>query len=636
MCLKNIIFRIQTLIILIVLNFSSKAQEQLKPLSANLHLPTISAKKMLAAKTTSVISMDTLPFFDDFSYAYRSPYPTVKHWKDSSVYVNVGFATAPKSLGVATFDGLNKRGYPYDITAAVSTSKSADTLTSRPINLQKKGSYSYNPIDSVYLSFYYQAMGNGDWPESNDSLCLDFYKPNQKKWVKVWGKAGYHPSATDTNFRIVMQPIKDTAYFDSIFQFRFRNKATISGSLDHWHIDYVYLNRGRTHDDTVSNDIAFAYMPSPFLKNYSKIPYSQYVPSEYASSFRNSLRNNDKNASNITYYYELYDYLNALKTNYSAVDNILPFQNNGYQTGIAQAAVSTGTYVYPATTLIDTLFKVKHYIKTSSSDFDKINDTLVQYQVFPHYYAYDDGTAEVGYYNNTYGAKMAVRYTLNNTDTLRGINIYFDPITQGSLIVGSSFSITIWNDGGSGPGTTVIYKDIAQYPKYLKGNYDMIPTYKLTTCLPMTAGTYYFGIQQTSNQPLNIGFDKNTDHHNALYYDNGSGWTQSSIVGSIMINPVMGCVNLPIPIGINEYEQAFDDFNVYPNPAQNNVTIRLSELSLENKTVHIYSTLGEEVLSNPFINSESIDISALPNGVYFICLTGESKNKSPKKLVISR
>lgn len=188
----------------IVLTNNIKAQEQLVPLSVNLSLPAIISKNMNASKTASIVAMDTLPFFDDFSYAYKSPYPTVNHWKDSSVYVNVGFGTAPKSLGVATFDGLNKKGYPYWLTAPVSTSAPADMLTSRPINLQKKGSFSYSPIDSVYLSFYYQAMGNGDWPEPNDSLCLDLFNHNLNKWTKVWGKSGYHPSSTDTNFRIVM------------------------------------------------------------------------------------------------------------------------------------------------------------------------------------------------------------------------------------------------------------------------------------------------------------------------------------------------------------------------------------------------------------------------------------------------
>jgi hypothetical protein len=358
------------------------------------------------------------------------------------------------------------------------------------------------------------------------------------------------------------------------------------------------------------------------------------VTSELTSSFRNTLRNNDKNAANITYYYEVYDQLNVLKHSYSAVDNILPFQNNGYQTGIAQAAVSTGTFALPP--LTDTILKIKHYIKTSSSDYDKANDTLIQYQNFPNYYAYDDGTAEVGYYNNTYGAKMAVRYTINNNDTLRAINIYFDPITQGGLITGSSFRLMFWSDGGGNPGSTVVYRDSLMYPKYLQGNYNMMPTYMLTTCLPITAGTYYFGIQQTSNQPLNIGFDKNTNHHEAMYYDIGSGWTQSAVVGSIMINPVMGCYVPPTPVGITEIDQQHYNFNLYPNPAQNTLTIRTSELSLDAITLSIYSTLGQSVLTQTFNNAETIDISTLPDGVYFVHLNGSSKNTTPQKLIISR
>jgi hypothetical protein len=164
----------------------------------------------------------------------------------------------------------------------------------------------------------------------------------------------------------------------------------------------------------------------------------------------------------------------------------------------------------------------------------------------------------------------------------------------------------------------------------------MMPTFKLTTCLPMNSGTYYFGIQQTTNQPLNIGFDKNTNHHDAMYYDIGSGWTQSSIPGSIMINPVMGCYVPPTPIGITEYEQQHYNFNLYPNPAQNTLTIRTSELTLDPMTVTLYSTLGELVLTQPFNNAETIDISALPNGVYVVCLNGSSKKNIPQKLIISR
>ena len=617
-------------VFVMVLAASAYSQESIQPLSANLQLNQANKQSISSAKTTSIVVSDTLPFLDDFSYAYSSVYPTGKHWIDSSVYINTTFGVAPFSLGVATFDGLNAKGYPYTLNAALSSSGSADKLTSRPINLQKKGIKVYSPGDSVYLSFYYQAMGRGDWPEPIDSISLDLYKPNQKKWVKVWGKPGYHPASPDTGFKMVMIAIKDTAYYDSLFQFRFRNRATLSGSLDHWHIDFVYLNSGRAYNDTLFQDVAFAYTPNPFLKNYSKMPYSQYITTEFATSFNNYLRNNDKNTSNITYYYDIYNQSNVLQYSYSAVDNILPFHPNGYQTGVAQFNVSTGTFLEPVAT--DTVLHIKHYIKTSSSDFNKVNDTLIQQQKFPNYYAYDDGSAEVGYYNNTYGAKMGVRYTINKPDTLKAIKIYFDPITQGGIITGSSFRLMIWNDAGNGPGSVVL-RDSAVYPSYLQGNYNLMPTYTLTTCLPIAPGTYYFGIQQTTNQPLNVGFDRNTNHSDALYYDIGSGWTQSSIPGSLMINPVMGCYVAPF-VGIKENNGSQSQLALFPNPAQNAITIRYNSESSESIEMSIYGLLGNEVMNTFVKNNTTIDISQLPNGMYTVLLKGSTI--ATKKLVISR
>ncbi len=614
--------------------FALSAQEQLHPLSANLQLQNPATLNQTTAKTNSVTALDTLPFFDDFSYAHSSTYPTANHWLDSSVYVNTTFGIAPLSLGVATFDGLTKKGYPYNLYAPLGSSGNADKLTSRPINLQTKPSSpnSYQIGDSIYLSFYYQAKGHGDYPEANDSLVLDFFKPNQNKWVKMWGKAGYNPTVADSGFRRVILAIKDTAYLDSLFQFRFRNRATLSGSLDHWNIDYIYFDKGRGINDTLFQDVAFAYTPNPFLKNYSKMPYSQYITSEFAPSFKNYLRNNDKLTSNITYYYDVYNQANTLKQSYSAVDNILPFHPNGYQTGVAQFAVSTGTFVQPA--LTDTLLKIKHYIKTSSSDFNKTNDTLIQCQKFPNYYAYDDGSAEVGYYQNTYGAKVALRYTINKPDTLRALNIYFDPITNGGVIINSSFRIVVWGDGGGSPATTYLLRDSMQNPKYLEGKHNMMPTYTLTTCMPMSPGTYYFGIQQTTNLALNVGFDKNTNHSNALFYDNGNGWTQSSIKGSLMINPVMGCY-VPVIVGLSEREKSNVDFNLFPNPAENKLTISYA-YSDNRYSLVIHSIIGNEVLNQSIESNETIDVSGLSNGVYMVSLISSNGIKNTKKLIISR
>jgi hypothetical protein len=639
-------------VLTLFIGLSYYAQEQLHPLSSNLSLPkTITKNQINSQKTTSVSSL-YLPFFDDFYYAYKSPYPSATNWLDSNTYVNTGFAIAPISLGVATFDGLNKLGYPYNIAASVSTSGSADTLKSKPIHLDSIPTSNpllykkYNPSDSVALTFYYQAEGFGEAPEASDSLCLDFYKPLADSargvWTNVWGKAGYNPTAADTNFYRVKIGIVDTAYFHDGFQFRFRNKATSSGSLDHWNIDYIQVKDQYFYDDTLLNDASFVYKPSSFLKNYSVMPYRQYNQTlEMASGFTNYLRNNFSIPKFSVYNYKITEgpLLSPVPTDaYGTFPNpgFLPFINNGYYNGSAAHPVFTPTGTpFPSAPFADsTYFTITHSL-TTPSDAKNENDTVVHIQRFSNYYAYDDGSAEQGYYlgGNSFGAKVALRYTLNVADTLKALRIYFDPITQGNLIVNSSFRMIVWSNNGNGPGN-IIYKDSAMYPKYESGSYNIIPTYNLTSCLNLAVGTYYFGIQQQSGQPLNIGFDRNTNHKNALYYNTTGSWSQSSINGSLMINPLLGCVDPPV--GLHTIEKSNLLIRIFPNPAQNAITVNFSGNQLENVRLEITNAMGQTVLIKTVSSNEQIDVSELTNGLYFIHLKGKSLNVSPQKLIISR
>lgn len=627
-------------ILFIAFGFCMNAQEQLMPLHSNAQLTSAPepVRNNLTSRTMSITPLDTLPFFDDFSYSYLSPYPSTNNWIDSNVFINHTFPIAPPSFGVATFDGLNKKGYPYNISALVGNSAQADKLTSRPINLKNSRGYIYSLADSIYLSFYYQAEGRGDAPEPNDSLSVDFFKPKQNKWVKVWGRKGYNPGANDTLFHRVVIPIDSTVFLDSLFQFRFRNRATLSGSLDHWNVDYVYLSKGVLYGDSIVQDINFQYMSSPLLKNYSSMPYRQFMPSEVAPAYHNTMRNNFYNnnlVENITYEYTARDKNNIVVGGYIGGPGNIPqyLRNTAYT--YAPHVSPPITYTIANTLTDSAIFTTRHKIYNQTDQY-RFNDSIEQKTILSTYYAYDDGTAEVGYYNNTYGAKNAVRYTINVADTLRAIRIYFDPITDGQNIIGSPFRLMVWNDSPNGPGT-VLYRDSSMYPKYLQGNYNLMPTYKLTSCLLLSPGTYYFGIQQTSNKALNIGFDKNTDHSNALYYDIGSGWVQSAIKGSIMINPMLGCNYPPTPVGIHEYEnRVTNTISVYPNPAQNSIRIATNGVHVENARVAILSSVGQTVHTSTFNSSDELDISHLPNGIYFVQLTCEELHSTPQKLIIAR
>ncbi len=639
-----------------------KAQEFLKPLSGNINIiysepkqvNTIQASKPpFTAKTLTIALADSLPFFDDFYYASWSPFPSVKNWTDSSVYVNTGFAIAPPSIGVASFDGLDKDGYPYQLNAGPNVSVSADTLTSKPINFHKyMGTAMYQPSDSIGFTFLYQSAGFGDNPEANDSLVVEFYKPLDSlksgnvfigfgTWHMVWYTRGVtFPVAGDSTFKRAFVYIKDTAYFHDGFRFRFRNKATPSGSLDHWHVDYVTIDKNLSQKaDTIYTDASIGYVPRSLLKNYSAMPWKQYNTNEMGTKFSNFIRDNNSIPLNINYKFDVHNQANSLIWSYNggsgASDNVYPFRDSGWAKG-SSLARPTFTNSYPVPTG-ETFFTIKHYINTTP-DKHRDNDTVIQTQMMSNYFAYDDGSAEQAYYVNTTGAYIAQRFTLNVTDTLQAMDIFFDPITNGNYITSMNFNIMLWADGNGQPGT-VIYRDTLAQPKFLKLGYNKIPRYKLSTPQIIGPGTYYFGIRQQTNQyPLTIGFDRNIDHMNALFYNTTGSWTPSAIKGSLMMHPVFGGPS--VSIGIKEMNSNFSGLNlitIYPNPASDVLTVVKPNDSNELYDLEIYSSIGQKVKALSLNEKVSeINTTDLAPGIYFAILKAGDTVVSQQKIVISR
>jgi len=650
-------------IVFLLFGFCSPAQESLKPLSGNINLiykeaPAINqyhGKESPPKNITKPISADTLPFFDDFYYASWSPYPN-KNWTDSSVYVNTGFAIAPPSIGVATFDGLNKYGYPYNALAMNVVSAAADVLTSKPINLHKfKGSGLYAPSDSLGITFKYQSAGFGDNPEVSDSLILDFFKPYQAvvtgtlvtygAWVsRVWSSRGVNnPTPNDSTFKRAFIRIQDTAYFHDGFRIRFRNKATTSGSLDHWNLDYIILDKSIYPTDTIVDDCSFGYVPRPFLKNYSAMPHKQYMLSEMAPKFSNFIRNNGAPTTtlNVNYKFDVYDKNNTLLFSYNngtgATANLDAFKPYGWAND-PSLATPTFTNTFPLANE-QVHFTIKHYVNTTPNKY-KENDTVIQIQNIGSYYAYDDGSAEAGYElkstnGNAFGTMMALKYNLNTTDTLQAMDVFFDPITNINTIKSFDFRIMVWNDNGGVPGN-VVYKDSSMTPVYHDYGYNKIPRFKLTTPLVLGGGTYYFGIKQESPVPMNIGFDRNINRKTNLFYDAIGTWEQSNINGSLMIHPVFG--RPQFAVGMKKLLNTITkkELRVYPNPAADVFYIDKGKEEGDYE-MEIYSSLGQKVkhavLQDNVSEVSTIDLAP---GIYFVILLQNNTSVSQQKLIISR
>ena len=101
------------------------------------------------------LSILSIPFIDDFSYF--STQADSNLWQDNSVFINRNYGINPITIGVATFDGLNRFGRPYNLNLTGTDSENADTLTSQQIDL--------SDADTAYFMFYYQPQGLGNDPQ---------------------------------------------------------------------------------------------------------------------------------------------------------------------------------------------------------------------------------------------------------------------------------------------------------------------------------------------------------------------------------------------------------------------------------------------------------------------------------------
>jgi hypothetical protein len=518
-----------------------------------------------------------------------------------------------KTEGVATFDALDNTGNLYE--TASSAGFEADHLTSRPINLN------YSASDDIYFSFFYEPGGLADMPEAKDSLTLQFYAPLEDKWYSAWKASG----DTAKRFKPVILPVDKAKYLKKGFRFRFINYASLSastgdnamlGNCDQWNIDYVLLDKNRTDADTVPADVAFTLPVRSILKTYESMPWKQFRQvflSEMGPWISIHYQNNDAIIRNVTRNFEIFDvYKHTLAHSFSAgATNINPSEKVDYKANLI--------YTFNTDNNDSALFRVKSYLTTDVFD-PKDNDTIIYFQTFGNYFAFDDGTAEAGYGINGLGSKnamVAYRFKSFIPDTLRAVKICFND----SYLNANQrfFDLMVWGDNNGIPGETICTQAALQVK--LGQGIDGFYTYVLPDPKAIN-GVFYVGWRQLSETFLNAGFDLNTPHGDKQFYWLNGDWHLSQTMGSLMIRPVFG---EPIKVtAVTDVYPLKNGIIIWPNPAVDYIKIDAGDLLMKySPVVKISDLQGRELIRTTF--SDRIDISSLPEGIYFIVLNINGK-----------
>lgn len=605
---------------LFLVQMNAFAQENIAPLQYNPNTRAGNHKSYSTMKTTAL----SLPFFEDFTNYDIIPDTSI--WLDRQVYINNTMAENMKSRGVATFDALNQYGLPYDLSSATII-RYSDSLTSKPFDLS-----TYSPSDSIYLSFVYQPGGLGFTPEKQDSLMLFFKSKISGSWIKVWSKS----DSVLQDFKIAMVKIADTNFLHSGFQFRFINKASLGINDDVWNLDYIKIDAGRNLFDTLIQDVAYTQNPTSILSDYTAMPYRQYLAAsgaERASTFKSIIKNNFQSSQNVSSFgYEAKEQVSGTGLSSGAdVNRNIP--------ALKTSDVVFNTYsTTPSAAYYDkVIFENKFYLQAPAGDVNKVNDTIRGTQIFDNYLAYDDGTAEMSYYLNlfpTLPGKIAIEHHLNQADTLRGMAIYFGrqvPLASYKYFSGVVYKSIAY---GSSASDNIIYQIDNLQPKYIDTiNHFWI--YKFDKPVPMPSGTFYIGTIQpalSGSDSLYFGLDRNRTSGNHAYFNVLNTWSPSLVSGAIMIRPILGQ-----PISGSEIKEVsaaqFNNYKLSPNPASDKVTITMNQTTY-NSQYSISNSLGQHlqqgIVASP---KQEINLSALPDGIYFMHLENDGKQYPVQKFI---
>ncbi|MEZ4844024.1 MAG: T9SS type A sorting domain-containing protein [Bacteroidia bacterium] len=572
---------------------------------------------------------DTLqiPFFEDFTSTLI--YPDSSKWQNNYVYINRDFAINPPSYGVATFDYLNQNGLPYS-SIEKETVDYGDTLTSQFINLKDSNGISYLISDSFYLSFFYQPRGRGDFITSEDSLKL-LFKDADGNWVKVWGVNG----GSNYDFKQVLIPLKNAKYLHETFQFMFVNLTHRWGNNNHWHLDYIYLNKNRSVNDRNYRDYAIQSPPTSLLKHYYSMPYDHFLAdkSEAADSFYFTVSNMQGSVINAQVRYVETNMGNVLKET-QFVDNAANVPANGWSLRKVPGYDFSNLNGYPV--VIGRNYMIRESGITNPVLF-QTNDTLTQQFAFTRHYAYDDGTAESGFgFNDLKNAEgeIVVEFDLKKADSLQAVDIL---LTYNTADVSNQrFDFRVYGDIALNGGTDNLLFERRYSVSTIYKNSDArnFYTISLDTPIYLPAGKFYVGWSQDRNYNLTVGFDKNNGYlkdankmNDKIYFNVGDGWVKNNnpaLVGAPMIRPIVGQSN---PWLASVEGNKTHTLKCYPNPATDELFF--------NETVEkaiITDILGNIVLEQN-IENNSLIISQLNSGIYFVSVLSKQNEWLTAKVI---
>lgn len=627
---------------LCLLTYHSQGQLRLLPLGNSTAPVSTAPASMAVQKATGATASGMqrraaeglFPFWDDFSYYGQLP-DTLLWQNDSSSTITYGLAHHPPSWGVVTLDGIDARGNPYNTT---SSTGNTDQLTSKPIDLTV---VMEEEQQSVYLSFFWQLQGLGERPDARDSLKL-YFLDEEARWRLVWSQTG----SSTTEAELFQQELIsltaagadwNTSFFHEGFQLRFQSYSRQNGQYDQWHLDYIFLDKGRSANDLYYKDRAFSEAFPSLLQPYTAMPMQQFFANP-AAYLRNQLP-----VTGFSFFDPAEGARDVVRYQLNIQSELgEPIQQNdsttfeeGNQPLTGQQYITEEEEGLAAGSLApfsgrDSLYLVAILGMRSSEDRPELarNNRLEIVSVLHDYFAYDDGSAEAAITLNGRGQRLAYRFTLEEADTLTAVSCYFPYYNTSTT--GQVLNLKIWT---ALAGINGAEADVLRYTQRLEVQNTGMNRFVLDSLRNpqiLGAGEFFIGFEQMGAAEVPIGFDRNTDNSVQVFQSiNTEEWlTTFSEAGSPMIRAHFQNGVDPLTLGLAE-DTYFPAVRLYPNPARDRLVV-----TSEAQSLRLYDPSGRLVLEQPATAETLLELGHLQPGLYLLQLSYKTGIQTKRVIIV--
>ncbi len=517
------------------------------------------------------------------------------------------------------FDCVDEAGKSYSLQEK--DQGEGDYLSSIPLDLSGLPAAQQA---TVYLSFYWQAGGKGEVPDSNDRLTLQILTPSGT-WLTVWEKKG---GETLDRTRFIQENIFiRPEWHHANFQFRFFSNGRQSGPFDSWLLDYIYLNSRRSSTDLSYPDRALTQRTTVRLGDFGAYPWELLQNNQKGkwSTAKSEFQNLENRFKAMEYSVTLRDSSGVMllpinsTTPFNPVPKALERRTivSRSFTKIPLPAKPTEVIFEMALITGDGLLSEingSDTISYSQVDF-RSNDRVSSRFAIRDYFAYDQGKADYSAGINQRSGQIALEYTTPEPVFLKGISIDFSNARQ----VNQVLDLVVWSALDKKP----LYSKEVVIPAKFPGQ--EIHYFPLEEAVAVS-GTFFVGFTQFTNDFLEVGLDKNNDFSGRIFYNVGGGWLQNKEVsGSLLIRPHVSLTGK----AVGNIDTS-TSLRIYPNPTVNEVQVEGEFSSLQ-----VLDSFGREVFPSriPFAKGEILNFEDQHPGLYLIYVQGKLGPKSYRILV---